>query len=131
MDERDEWIELYNAGSTQADLGGWYLEDTRSPARAYRIPSGTLIQPDTYMVFYGSVTGIGLNNRGERVRLLDSSRRVVDQVALPAIDEDASYSRGLFGEWRTNLPPTPGSSNLPRTLLPAEVQRPPSTGPMP
>lgn len=131
VDDRDEWIELHNAGSKPVNIGGWYLEDTRGQTSVYRIPAGTVIQPDAYLVLYGSVTGIGLNNRGERVRLLDGRRRVVDQVSLPAIGDDASYSRGLFDGWRTNLPPTPGSSNFPGSLLPAGVERPPSTGPMP
>jgi len=131
VNERDEWIELYNGGPTSADIGGWYLENTRGAIRAYRIPRGTILQPNAYIVFYRGMTGINLNDRGERVLLLDGRRKVVDMVALAALGEDASTSRDLDGVWHTDWPPTPGGFNLPRTLIPVWVERPPSRGAMP
>ncbi|HSA01918.1 MAG TPA: CotH kinase family protein [Candidatus Paceibacterota bacterium] len=41
-------IELYNAGSTPADIGGWLLTDEFDTPLKYRIPPDTLIPPGGY-----------------------------------------------------------------------------------
>jgi len=43
-------IELYNAGATLADLGGWYLSDAADDYYKYRIPDGTTLAPGRYML---------------------------------------------------------------------------------
>ncbi|MBN1670803.1 MAG: lamin tail domain-containing protein, partial [Kiritimatiellae bacterium] len=44
-------IELLNAGDAAADIGGWYLSDTLTDYRKYRIPDGTTVAAGGYMVF--------------------------------------------------------------------------------
>jgi hypothetical protein len=44
-------IELFNPTTTNVDLSGWYLTDNAAIARKYRIPDGTLIPPQGYLVF--------------------------------------------------------------------------------
>ncbi|MBN1670860.1 MAG: lamin tail domain-containing protein [Kiritimatiellae bacterium] len=44
-------IELHNAGGAAADIGGWYLSDSNDNYRKYRIPDGTTLAADQYIVF--------------------------------------------------------------------------------
>ncbi|MBN1669646.1 MAG: lamin tail domain-containing protein [Kiritimatiellae bacterium] len=44
-------IELYNAGSAGADVGGWYLSDSVAAYRKFRIPNGTTVPAGGYVVF--------------------------------------------------------------------------------
>jgi hypothetical protein len=42
-------IELFNPGSSAADLGGWFLTDDPSYPGKYRIPEGTMISANGYL----------------------------------------------------------------------------------
>ena len=55
----EDAIELFNTSPTAVDISGWYLSDdmdlldpTRASLQKYRIPSGTIIPPGGYAVFY-------------------------------------------------------------------------------
>jgi hypothetical protein len=43
-------VELYNPGSVDAPIGGWFLTDDLSRPRKYRVPSGTVIPAGGYWV---------------------------------------------------------------------------------
>jgi len=51
-DETD-WIEIHNAGSTVANLDGWYLTDSDKNLAKWRFPAVTL-EPDSYLVVFAS-----------------------------------------------------------------------------
>jgi hypothetical protein len=109
-DQRDEWIELYNAGSGVVDLSGWVLSNGLD---VYLIPSGTLLQPGALEVFYGQQTGILLGDSGGTVQLTGSADEAIDSVVYVALDPDASYSRDENGGWHSDWPPSPGRANSP------------------
>ncbi|MBN1673998.1 MAG: lamin tail domain-containing protein [Kiritimatiellae bacterium] len=44
-------IELYNAGTAEANIGGWYLSDTIANYRKYAIPAGTIVPGGGYVLF--------------------------------------------------------------------------------
>ncbi|MBN1672450.1 MAG: lamin tail domain-containing protein [Kiritimatiellae bacterium] len=44
-------IELCNAGSAAAPIGGWYLSDQTANYRKFMIPAGTTLAPGGYIVF--------------------------------------------------------------------------------
>ncbi len=44
-------IEIYNPNSTEADISGWYLTDDKQNPKKYQIPAGTVLSPNSYMVF--------------------------------------------------------------------------------
>jgi hypothetical protein len=48
----EDAIELHNPGYGAVDLGGWFVSDSRSDARRFRIPDGTILQPGERLVFY-------------------------------------------------------------------------------
>ena len=50
----EDWIELYNTGSTEEDLGGYFLSDDPDEPTKWMIPGGTVISADGYIVFWCS-----------------------------------------------------------------------------
>ena len=46
-------IELYNPSDAAADIGNWFLTDDRSVPRKFRVPAGTRIPAQGYVVFTG------------------------------------------------------------------------------
>ncbi len=49
--EPTDSIELYNTTDDDIDIGGWYLSDTSQQYAKFRIPDGTTIDADAYLVF--------------------------------------------------------------------------------
>lgn len=45
-------IELFNPGNIPVDISGWFLSDSRSNPKKFRIPDGTEIGPHAFKVFY-------------------------------------------------------------------------------
>ncbi|MCD6288917.1 MAG: lamin tail domain-containing protein, partial [Anaerolineae bacterium] len=111
----DEWIELYNPGTT-VDLGGWALDDDPGGgSQPYTIAEGITIPPAGYAVFFRSGTGVALNNDADQVRLLAPDGTLRDGLSYEHPRLDASFSRSVdgTGEWVTYYPPSPGGPNLP------------------
>ena len=73
-------IELYNPGTTNALIGGWYLTDDRRDPFKFRIPDGTEIFSGHYLVFDeddfnsdpSSPTSFLLSSLGEEVYLFSA-----------------------------------------------------------
>ena len=48
----EDAIELYNPGSTDVSIGGWFISNAETDFQKYRIPDGTLLPARGYKVFY-------------------------------------------------------------------------------
>ncbi len=116
----EEWIELYNPQPLDADLSFYILDDiVGGGTNPYSIPPGTVIPAYGYLVFYQSATGIGLNNAGDTVNLLQPDGvTVIDSFTYSSSADDVSYGREYDGAstWTTFTKPTPGSAN--KVILP-------------
>lgn len=101
-------IEVRNLGDTPVELGGWFLSDSLEHWRKYRVPSGTLLPPSGYVVFYEAQfnaaslgpDAFGLNSaQGDEVWLsaADGSSRFLGQRAgAPFGAAKAGVSFGRF-----------------------------------
>jgi len=109
-----EFIELYNAGSAPADLGGWILEVRSREVTSYTIPAGTWMGVGGYAV-YAEATGLILPNDQAWVYLLDSAGEEVERSLYRSPFCNLSYGRWPDGsvDWFDNLPPSPGEPNAP------------------
>jgi hypothetical protein len=68
-----DWVELYNAGFTSADLSGWIFKDNDDSHR-YALPAGTTIAPGDYLALDESLFGFGLGSSdAARLYLPDGS----------------------------------------------------------
>jgi hypothetical protein len=115
-----DWVELYNAGTTAVDLGGWSLTDNGDP-RQFVFPPGTMIQAGGYLVVWcdsdfaapGLHAGFALSRTGESVFFYDPSANLVDAVSFGLQLTDLSLGRleGTANPWQLTLP-TPGGPNL-------------------
>ncbi len=72
-----DWIELHNPTLAPVDLAGWFLTDDPSEPKKFRLPAGTRIAPDGYLVFTEAdfnagataTTRFNLSSHGESVFL--------------------------------------------------------------
>ena len=81
-----DWIEIWNRGSSSANIGGWILRDANT-SNIYVIPNGTVLAPDGRVVIsdslesftakFPTVTNVigepafHFSNGGDAVRLYD------------------------------------------------------------
>jgi len=124
VDEYDDWIEIYNAGSTAVDMGRFYFSDSENPFddRIPRdMPDKTTIQPGGYLLFWAdSDTEQGPNHLkfklsvdGESLSLYYKDGRLIDSHTFGVQSADVSEGRSPDGSdnWIKFNTPTPESSN--------------------
>jgi hypothetical protein len=122
--EYDDWVELYNTGTSTAALDGLYLTDDLSDPRKWAFPAGTSIPPGGHLLVWcdrdggqGALhAGFKLNRDGEAIGIFadDAHANVpLDTLVFGAQQEDVSYGRRPDGAdtWAFLDPPTPGASN--------------------
>lgn len=94
----DDWVELFNAGETRADLGGWALRD-EDPRHGFVLPAGTSIAPRGYLVVGRGVTegvvgfdfGLGA---ADGIFLFDAAGRLADGTSW---DDGAAPAGASWG----------------------------------
>lgn len=118
--EYDDWIELYNNCGLQLDLSGYYLSDSRSNPGKWKIPQGTRIESNGYLIFWADgdtlQTGLHCNfklsSAGENLYFSNPERLIIDEIEYDSQTLQESYSRKPDGTgsffWQG---PTYNSSN--------------------
>ena len=127
---KDDWIELYNAGEADLDIGGMHLSDSLRWPSWWIIPQGTVVPAHGYAILWADEeqpegplhASFALSGEGERVTLYDSHARgfgFIDDVYFGPQQSDVSYGRYPDGgETWGGMPPTPDESNqlMPPTI---------------
>ena len=109
-DETNEWIELFNRNTFEADISGWMISDTIGKTTPYVFPEGAKIESKNFFVIYRPTTKIVLNNDGDGLRLLNPDGDMVDETVYGKAVLNQSYSLlGKKWDWSTAL--TPGKEN--------------------
>ena len=132
VDSADEYVELYNPGDVEVDVGGWQLDDAEGGSRAYVLPAGVALAPHGFLLLFHAQTGVALNNDGDAVRLLAADGQTeIDRFDYTGSQPDAAWSRSVDGggAWTEDYPPSPGNPNLPAspTLTPTATPTPTAT----
>jgi hypothetical protein len=99
--DNDDWIELYNNGSTTVDLSGWFLSDTPFEPTKWELPDGAGLAPNEYMIIWADEQGgqgffhanFKLSASGESVLLFDADTALVDAVDFDQQEPDMGYAR--------------------------------------
>ena len=109
----DEFVEITNVGSGNIDIGGYTLSDQNN-ADIVTVPSGTILSPGGYFVFFGGGTPnlpcqtvtrasqtldrdfLGLNNSSEeQVIIKDGNGVVVAQMSYTGLGSSTNESLAL------------------------------------
>ena len=114
-----DWIELYNAGQTDVNLGGWSVTDNLDKPQKHIFPDGITIKAGGYLLIWcddlgtGLHAGFKLSADGEEVGLFDASGNMVDSMSFGPQYGDISYgrSRDNAGMDVFFMTPTPGTAN--------------------
>ncbi|NLX26514.1 MAG: hypothetical protein GXY61_11255 [Lentisphaerae bacterium] len=143
----EEFVELYNRGTTAVALNGWQLIDEVR----FDFPDGTVLQPGAYLVIAANPTNFpgalgpwsgDLNDEAAVVRLVDSEQRNIDTVeyktyggwpaiaagdgpSLELVQTDADNNNSENWAGSANIGGTPGAPNVPAeaaTPAPAEIK---------
>ena len=113
-----DYVELYNSADYAVDISGFELGDIGGNQR-YVFPSGTVMQPNSYLVVYcdktvtdGSYGPFGISRAGgENIYLLTTNRAVADSIVTIATDLDQSMVRQADGQLTVSGLVTPGCPN--------------------
>ena len=121
----EDWVELHNTSSSSVNIGGWFLSDKTSKPGKWKIPSGTVIPGNGYLVFWCSGrdeassgnyhTNFKLTQTkdNEVLLLADPDSNVIDMHDLGLALLEHSHCRSTDGSstWMICTSPTPGMSN--------------------
>ena len=114
-----DWIELYNAGNTDADLSGIGLSDGDKNRFKFTFPQGAKLAAGAYLIVFcddtDAATGelhaaFKISAAGETIYLTAADGTELDRVELPELDVDVTYGR-KDAESFALLKATPGASN--------------------
>ena len=116
-----DWIEIFNAGDTAADLSGIGVSDGDKNRYKFKFPEGTKLGAGDYLIIFcddtDAVTGelhaaFKISAAGETIYMTASDGTELDKLTLPELDPDVTYGRTKDGaDTLALLSPTPGKSN--------------------
>jgi hypothetical protein len=124
----EDAVEFYNTTGTAIPIGGWYLSNSRTDLKRYRIPDNTVIPANGYLVLYenqfngpGAITPFTFNAaRGDQVYLAQAVNNdltgAIVQESFEAAENGVSFGRvttSMPGDYKfvALLFPTFGVSN--------------------
>ena len=124
-DKYEDWIELYNSSDQTVDISGWYLSDKESKPKKWKIPSGTIMLPKGFILFWTSgrdESGDGhyhtnfkfTQSKGDEfISLANKSGTVIERYPLTLTRLTHSVCKNTDGDmqWMICTQPTPGYSN--------------------
>jgi hypothetical protein len=120
----EDWIELYNAGSTPANLGGYFMSDDLQDRNKWEIPAGTIIPPNGFLRIWADEdpeqndaqnvhADFRLGQNGESIGLYTPDLFTVDELTFGI--QVADRSEGRFPDGSANIQAltaqTPGAPN--------------------
>jgi CotH kinase protein/Lamin Tail Domain/Chitobiase/beta-hexosaminidase C-terminal domain/Secretion system C-terminal sorting domain len=114
-----DWIELYNAGTSNVSLNGYYVTDNLNIPDKWSISGDVTIPAKGYLIIWTDGNNTGLHTSfkismvGEEIGLFSPSLQLLDSVTFGAQSVDISMGRSPNGSsaWKYFMTPTPGASN--------------------
>jgi hypothetical protein len=137
--DKEDWIEVYNKGSEDIQLGGLYITDDIANKRKYQIKtkgSETVIVPGEYKILYADEelfdgplhVNFKLSGNGESVgiyQMVGDELQTLDQITFTEHSAISSFSRipDLTGPFVLTAKPTPMSENIYEKVVVATEQQ--------
>lgn len=98
--EYDDWVELYNAGSVDVDLEGYFLSDNENNLTKWVFPAVTLPADDYLIVWLdgddlqvGLHTNFRLSSEGEELFFSTPDTAVLDAIFYSTVPSDEGFAR--------------------------------------
>ena len=97
----DDWLELYNGGTTAINLGGYHLSDNENVLDKWTFPN-VEIEPDGYLIVWldkdegatsGLHTSFQLAADGEELFLSTANNYIIDALFYNSLPSDLGYAR--------------------------------------
>ena len=118
-DRSDEWVELYNNGEKEINLGNWKLDDEEGGSKPFTFSDKTVIPPNGYLMVTAQESKLSLNNAKDQVRLFDYTGKNLQTISYEEAPNKESYSRIIVEkedgskeeQWVWTMEPTPGKEN--------------------
>ena len=122
--EREDWVEIYNAGATSVDLSGYFISDKSTNLTKWQVPGGTIAANGFKMVYFSgrnTVNGAELHpsfsltqTKNDWIILSNGSSVVQDSFKIVHLTK-ANHSVGRASNgaaaFKLFLNPTPGVNN--------------------
>lgn len=121
--DNEDWIEIYNYGTTAVNLEGFGISDDETVPFKWVFPAVT-IEANEYMLIWASDkdrtiageplhTNFKISSGGEVITLTNPEGNTVNQAPATALESNVSIGRQPdgTGEWLFFYTPTPGESN--------------------
>ncbi len=113
-----DFVEIHNASDSPVDISGYTLGD-QADSVGYTFPNGTVLPAHSYIVCWcdkesdsGRYGKFGISKGGEDIiRLYNSANVLIDQYAVPVVNDNVSLIRQEDGTWTTSMHATPGFAN--------------------
>lgn len=127
--EYDDWIELYNTGSTDIQMQNMYLTDDLSNLLKWQIPDTTIaansfliIWADNDILQTGLHANFKLSSGGEALALVNNDFTIADSVTFPVQYSDTTYGRYPNGTGNFQyLYPTFNANNIALGILDNQI----------
>lgn len=98
--EFDDWVELYNAGDTDLDLGGFYVTDDLQQPTKVILPEGLVVPAHGWKVLWADDQVQGLDHlsfkleaNGEDFAIAAPDGTQLDMISFGAATTDVSFAR--------------------------------------
>ena len=113
-----DFIEIRNTSSSPIDISGYMLGDQPDTV-GYTFPRGTILNAHSYIVCWcdkesesASFAKFGISKKGDdTIYLYNTSNVLIDQILVPAVNDNVSLVRDDTGAWSTAVHATPGFEN--------------------
>ena len=119
--EFDDWIEIYNYGTSAIDMGGMYLTDDLTVPTKWQLPNAITLYPGNYLLIWadndtadaGLHANFKLSAGGEAIGLFDNAGTLIDSITFGEQTSDISYGRfpDAADSWQFYDMPTPAAEN--------------------
>ena len=121
----EDWIEIYNAGTTEVDISGWFVSDKESNPTKWAIPAGTTISAEGFMVFHCSGRDAKINNEyhtnfklsqtsgKDMIVLADPSGNIIEsyEMEITMVEHSRCKTTDGASDWMVCTDPSYGTSN--------------------
>jgi len=125
--DSSDWVELYNSGSEEISLQGYFISDDDDDLQKWEFPA-TPLGPMSYKVVFCSSkdriteplhTNFQVKSSGERLYLSDSQGNIIDQIEPRPLAEGFSLAR-ICAEtcyWEIMNSISPGEDNMEQSIV--------------